>query len=100
MSDLAVDKERAENAGPNAHWAGRENTYLDRWNDAGEDEDDEPVMQFRGMGGGFSARRVDDGEIDEDENREFDVDAEDDIIDRGSSRYCHSQHGTHNFGYR
>lgn len=83
MSDLAVDRERAESSGPNPHWTGRENPYLDRWNDAGEDEDDEPVMQFRGMRGGLPSRRMDDGEIDEDENREFDVDAEDDIIDRG-----------------
>ncbi|KAF8594704.1 hypothetical protein BDV93DRAFT_529152 [Ceratobasidium sp. AG-I] len=81
MGDLAVDRERAESSGPNAHWAGRENPYLGRWNDAGEDDDDEPVMQFRGMSG-FSSRRMDDGEIDEDENQAFDVDAEDDIIDR------------------
>ncbi|QRV95723.1 ATP(GTP)-binding protein Fet5 [Ceratobasidium sp. AG-Ba] len=81
MKDLAVDRERAQ--GPNAHWTGRENPYMDRWDDAGDDDDDEPVMQFRGSGG-FSARKVggDDGEIDDDENREYDVDADDDIIDR------------------
>ncbi|KAG9081942.1 hypothetical protein FS749_007273 [Ceratobasidium sp. UAMH 11750] len=82
MNDLAVDRERAESSrGPNPHWTGRENPYLDQWDDAGEDDDDEPVMQFRGAGG-FSARRVDDGAIDEDENKEYDVDADDDIIDR------------------
>ncbi|KAG8737589.1 hypothetical protein FRC10_008046 [Ceratobasidium sp. 414] len=82
MSDLAVDREQAERSrGPNPHLIGRENPYLDRWDNAGEDDDD-PVMQFRGAGG-FSARRVDDGAIDEDENREYDVDADDDIIDRG-----------------
>jgi hypothetical protein len=84
MKDLSVDRERAEKSkGPNAHWTGRENPYLDKWEDAGEDDDDVPVVQFRGMGREFASSRVDDGEIDDDENKEYDVDAEDDIVDRG-----------------
>ncbi|KAF8674577.1 Conserved hypothetical ATP binding protein [Rhizoctonia solani] len=82
MKDLAVDKERAQNSNP--HWTGRENPYLDKWADAGEDDDDEPVINFRGGSrprAGISRSR-DDGEIDDDENREYDVDEEDDIVDR------------------
>lgn len=83
MKDLSVDRERAQKSqGPNAHWAGRENPFLDKWADAGEDDDDEPVIQFRGMGREFAMKR-DDGGIDDDENREYDIDADDDIIDRG-----------------
>ncbi|CAE6430692.1 unnamed protein product [Rhizoctonia solani] len=82
MKDLAVDKERAEGANP--HWTGRENPYLDKWDDAGEDDDDEPVINFRGSSGakGGFRRSRDDGEIDDDENREYDVDDDDDIVDR------------------
>lgn len=83
MKDLSVDKERAQSSNP--HWTGRENPYLDKWDDAGEDDDDEPVVNFRGgLGarGGFPTAR-DDGEIDDDENREYDVDEDDDIVDRG-----------------
>ncbi|KAF8752799.1 Conserved hypothetical ATP binding protein [Rhizoctonia solani] len=82
MKDLAVDKERAQSSNP--HWTGRENPYLDKWADAGEDDDDEPVINFRGgsrLRAGISRSR-DDGEIDDDENREYDVDEEDDIVDR------------------
>ncbi|CAE6494621.1 unnamed protein product [Rhizoctonia solani] len=82
MKDLSVDKERAKSSNP--HWTGRENAYLDKWDDAGADDDDEPVINFRGgLGarGGFPMAR-DDGEIDEDENREYNVDEDDDIVDR------------------
>ncbi|KAH7333887.1 hypothetical protein B0J17DRAFT_721116 [Rhizoctonia solani] len=82
MKDLSVDKERAQESNP--HWTGRENPYLDKWDDAGVDDDDEPVINFRGGAGargGFAPAR-DDGAIDEDENREYDVDEDDDIVDR------------------
>ncbi|CAE6448895.1 unnamed protein product [Rhizoctonia solani] len=82
MKDLSVDKERAQSSNP--HWTGRENPYLDKWDDAGEDDDDEPVVNFRGGSGargGFPTAR-DDGAIDDDENREYNVDEDDDIVDR------------------